>query len=128
METERGEECRTFAVTPGEKIDILELEELGRRYTIAIYLYFEDELARKMSISDDLATYKDVPEYERPFIRLESFISFAGSQDPGFRDKLSELPLILEVIACGEAVIEGEERRYITTLMPFLDEMDTLEI
>jgi len=128
METERGEECRTFAVAPGEKIDILELEELGRRYDITIFLYFEDELARKEAIADDLATYKEVPEYERPFILLESFISFAGSQDPGFREKLSELPLILEVVSCGETVIEGANRRYITTLMPFLDEMEVLEI
>ncbi|RQD80459.1 MAG: hypothetical protein D5R96_08665 [Methanocalculus sp. MSAO_Arc2] len=128
METGSGEECRTFAVAPGEKIDILELEELGHRYDIDIFLYFEEELARRSTIEKDLSAFRKVPEYERPFIPLGKFISFASTQDPGFRDKLRELPLILEVIACGEAVIDGRNRRYITTLMPFLDEMEALEL
>ncbi|MDO9540296.1 MAG: hypothetical protein Q7J09_09900 [Methanocalculus sp.] len=126
METKRGDECRTFAVAPGEKVDILELEELGRRYGIDIYLYFEDDLARNSTIEKDIETYKNTPEYERPFIPLGSFISFASSQDPGFLEKLKELPLILEVISCGEADIQGKSCRYITTLMPFLDEMEAL--
>ncbi|MDO8842138.1 hypothetical protein [Methanocalculus sp.] len=126
METKRGDECRTFAVAPGEKVDILELEELGRRYGIDIYLYFEDDLARNSTIEKDMETYKNTPEYERPFIPLGSFISFASSQDPGFLEKLKELPLILEVISCGEADIQGKSCRYITTLMPFLDEMEAL--
>ncbi|MCP1662923.1 MAG: hypothetical protein D5R99_05035 [Methanocalculus sp. MSAO_Arc1] len=123
-----SDECSTFAVAPGEKVDILELEELGRRYDISIYLYFEEDLARSSSIEKDIETFKDVSEYERPFIRLEKFIAFASTQDREFREKLKELPLILEVISCGDAVIEGENRRYITTLMPFLDEMESLPV
>ena len=126
METKRGEECRTFAVAPGEKVDILELEELGRRLGIDIYLYFEYDLARNSTIEKDMEVYKDVPEYERPFIALGMFIEFASSQDPGFREKLRELPLVLEVVSCGEIVLDEKPCRYITTLMPFLDEMEAL--
>jgi hypothetical protein len=126
METGSGEECRTFAVAPGEKVDILELEVLGQRYGIDIYLYFEDDLARNSTIEKDMETYKDVSEYERPFIPIGSFIQFASSQDPEFRKKLKELPLILEVVSCGEADIQGKLCRYITTLMPFLDDMEAL--
>jgi len=128
METQRDGECNTFAVAPGEKVDILELEELGSRYGIEIYLYFEEDLARNSTLQKDMEDYTAVPEYERPFIRLEKFITFAASQDPEFRDKLKELPLILEVIACGEITREGADHRYITTLMPFLQDMEALEI
>ncbi|HIJ07230.1 MAG: hypothetical protein XE11_2234 [Methanomicrobiales archaeon 53_19] len=128
METKRDGECNTFAVAPGEKVDILELEELGSRYGIDIYLYFEEDLARNSTLQKDMEDFKSVPEYERPFILLGKFIAFAASQDPKFRDKLKELPLILEVIACGESTIGGTDHRYITTLMPFLQDMDALEI
>lgn len=128
MDGKKGNECNTFAVAPGEKVDILELEELGSRYSIDIYLYFEEDLARNSTLAKDMDTYAAVPDYERPFIPLGQFIAFASAQDPKFRDKLKELPLILEVIACGEMAISGKEHRYITTLMPFLDDMAALEI
>ncbi len=128
METKKEGECTTFAVAPGEKVDILELEELGSRYGIAMYLYFEEDLARNSTLQKDMDDFEAVPEYERPFIRLEKFIAFAASQDPTFRDKLKELPLILEVIACGEIALAGTHHRYITTLMPFLDDMEALDI
>lgn len=128
MESKREGECNTFAVAPGEKVDILELAELGSRYAIDIYLYFEEDLARNSTLQKDMEEFEGVPEYERPFILVEKFIEFAASQDPQFHDKLKDLPLILEVIACGEITIAGTTRRYITTLMPFLRDMEALEI
>lgn len=128
METKRDGECNTFAVAPGEKADILELAELGSRYAIDIYLYFEEDLARNSTLQKDMEDFSAVPEYERPYIRIEKFIEFASAQDPEFNQKLKELPLILEVIACGEITVGGSQRRYITTLMPFLQDMEALEI
>lgn len=113
-----------LGIVPGAKIDIRELNKMGKRHNFHIYLYFEDSLARESTLQRNLQEYGDVPDLERPFIRLDAFLRFATESDPLFTQRLDELPLVVEVIAYGEIEArEGKIVAYIKGLMPFLDEL-----
>lgn len=113
-----------LGIAPGAKIDIRKLGRMGERHNFHIYLYFEEDLARSSTLQEDLQEYSGAPILERPFVRLDTFLSFATESDPLFTRRLEEFPLVIEIVACGE--IEVEERRpvaYVKGLMPFLDEL-----
>jgi hypothetical protein len=113
-----------LGIVPGAKIDIRELDRMGKRHNFHIYLYFEEDLAKSSTLKEDLQEYGDVPDLERPFVRLDAFLRFATESDPLFTRRLDELPLVIEVVAYGEIGI-GERKpvAYIKGLMPFLDEL-----
>ena len=113
-----------LGITPGAKIDIRELDRIGQRHSLRIYLYFEEDLARASTLQEDLQEYSDVPDLERPFVRLDVFLKFATEMDPLFNQRLGELPLIVEVIAYGETDMGADGPvAYIKGLMPFLGEL-----
>lgn len=118
-------ELQQKGIVPGAKIDIRDLDTVRQQQNLEVYLYFEEELARESTLSENLEEYGDVPDFERPFIRLDAFLQFAGESDPLFTQRLEDVPLIIEVIAYGEIVYEGrnEPTPYMKGLMPFLDEM-----
>jgi hypothetical protein len=113
-----------LGIAPGAKIDIQELDTMGKRHKFQVFLYFEEDLARSSTLREDLQEYSDVPDLERPFIRLEEFLRFATESDPLFSRRLDELPLIVEIVAYGELILrEGKPVPYIKGVMPFLDEL-----
>jgi hypothetical protein len=120
---------KDLGIVPGAKIDIRDLEEIRKRYGFEVYLYFEEELARGSTVTEDIQEYNDVPDLERPFIELDAFLQFATESDPLFTRRLDELPLVVEIIAYGEVRGEGEEPvEYVKGLMPFLDELEVEDI
>jgi hypothetical protein len=124
------EELQQMGVDSGMKIDIRDLAEIRNRCDIAVYLYFEEQLARESTLQRDLEDYGDVPEFERPFIRMDAFLEFAGESDPAFNERLDQLPLIIEIVAYGRLDTRSEGRivPYVKGLMPFLDELAMDEI
>jgi hypothetical protein len=118
-----------LGIVPGAKIDIRDLDRMGRRHNFQIFLYFEEDLVRSSTLQEDLREFGDVPDLERPFIRLDAFLKFATESDPLFARRLEELPLVIEVVAYGEMEI-GERGlvAYIKGLMPFLDELAVEDI
>ncbi|HOB18905.1 MAG TPA: hypothetical protein PKK74_09485 [Candidatus Methanoculleus thermohydrogenotrophicum] len=118
-----------LGIVPGAKIDIRDLDRMGRRHNFQIFLYFEEDLVRSSTLQEDLREFGDVPDLERPFIRLDAFLKFATESDPLFARRLEELPLVIEVVAYGEMKI-GERGlvAYIKGLMPFLDELAVEDI
>ncbi len=113
-----------LGIIPGAKIDIRDLDTMGKRHNFHIYLYFEEDLARDSTLKEDLQEYGDVPDLERPFIRLDAFLRFATESDPLFTRRLDELPLVVEIVAYGEIGIrEGKPAPYVKGVMPFLDEL-----
>ena len=113
-----------LGLVTGAKIDIRDLDALGRRHNFHVFLYFERDLARDSTLREDLQEYGDAPELERPFVNLSAFLRFAAEQDPLFTRQLDELPLIIEVVAYGELrTEEGKQVPYVKGLMPFLDEL-----
>ncbi len=118
-----------LGIVPGAKIDIRDLDRMGRRHNFQIFLYFEEDLVRSSTLQEDLREFGDVPDLERPFIRLDAFLKFATESDPLFARRLEELPLVIEVVAYGE-MKKGERGlvAYIKGLMPFLDELAVEDI
>ena len=113
-----------LGIGPGAKIEIRELDNLGKRHNFQICLYFEEDLARDSTLQEDLQEYSDVPDLDRPFVRLDAFLRFAAESDPLFTRRLDELPLVIEVVAYEEVRTgEGKTVPYIKGLMPFLDEL-----
>ena len=113
-----------LGIAPGTKIDIRELDAMGKRHDFHVFLYFEESLARSSTLREDLKEYSDVPDLERPFIRLDAFLRYATESDPLFIQRLDELPLVVEVLAYGELrTREGVTVPYVKGVMPFLDEL-----
>ena len=102
-----------LGIVTGAKIDIRELDRLGKRNNFQVFLYFEEALARSSTLPEDLQEYGDVPDLERPFIRLDAFLRFAAESDPLFTRRLDELPLVIEVVAYGQIKIQGRPVPYV---------------
>jgi hypothetical protein len=120
------EKCASLGITCGAKIDIRELDKIARRYGIGIYLFFEKDLLHTHSIEQVQEEYKGVPEFERPFIRVDRFLAFTKKNDPSFAQTLREFPLMIEIARIGEGchAENGNVMPVVSGLMPFLDELD----
>ena len=106
---------------PGKKIDIRVLEAVALRGEDVIILYFEEDLAKSSTYTEDLLSYETFPEHERPFIEILSFLKFQREMSPYFNEALTTVPLIITIISTSE---NNEGRSVIKGILPFLDEMD----
>jgi hypothetical protein len=120
------ERLRSLGAMKGSKLDIRMLDEISRRYDIEVYLFFEEDLARTRTLESVLEEYDLLPEYGRPYVTVGSFLSFTRENDPTFEQTLREFPLIIEIVKTGEmeSPAYGTTVRFITGMMPFLDELD----
>ncbi|MGD0535184.1 MAG: hypothetical protein ABR999_07055 [Methanoregula sp.] len=120
------EKLASIGVERGRMIDIRNLDAIGRDYGIGIYLFFEKKLATIRTLAEVLAEYRDVPEYERPYVRVDRFLGFTKENDPSFSRTLEEFPLMIEIVAVGEMhdPATGSTAPFVTGLMPFLEEFD----
>lgn len=120
------EKLRSLGVMKGNMLDIRMLDEISRKYDVEVYLFFEEVLARTRSLESVLTEYEPVPEYGRPYITVGSFLRFTRENDPSFEQTLREFPLVIEIVNTGdrESTAQGTPVRYITGIMPFLDELD----
>ncbi len=121
-----AEKLATIGIVPGKSADIRKLGTIAENYGVAVYLFFEEDLARTGSLASVLAGFSDVPEYERPVIRVESFLRFTQENDPSFEQTMEEFPLMVEIISIGETSSGSSTKAepYVTCLMPLLDELD----
>jgi len=81
---------------------------------------------RELKNEADLKKYAGVPEYERPFVKLKSFLRFISECDPEFEPRLDMFPLIADIIKLGEHEGEGagEKKVMVKVLLPFYNELD----
>jgi hypothetical protein len=121
-----AEKLGSLGVTRNGTLDIRMLDEISRSYGIEVFLFFEEDLARTRTIESVLEEFDIFPEYGRPYITIESFLRFTRENDPSFERTMRELPLMIEVVTIGErqSSDRGTTNRYISGLMPFLDELD----
>jgi len=124
--TTPSEKIRSSGIEVGRTIDVRDLDTASRRYGIEIFLFFEKDLVHSHTISQVQEKFKDVPEFERPYIRVDRFLDFTRENDPSFEQTLQDLPLMIEIVAIGEMqpADGGREVPYVSGLMPFLDELD----
>jgi hypothetical protein len=120
------EKCTVLGIECSAKIDIRDLDKTGRRCGINIFLFFEKDLVHTHTIEQLLEEYKEVPEFERPYIRVDRFLAFTKKNDPSFEQTLREFPLKIEIARIGEmhSADGGRMVPYVSGLMPFLDELD----
>ena len=105
-------------------LDVRTLDEIARNYGVAVYLFFEEELARNRTLESVEKEYGTLPEFERPFIGVGKFLKFTRENDPSFEKTLNEFPLMVEIVTIGESSSGNTTVPYVTGLMPFLDELD----
>lgn len=120
------EKLCSLGAMKGEMLDIRLLDEISRTYGFEVFLFFEEDLARKRTLESVLEEFAIFPEYNRPYISIGSFLRFTRDNDPSFDQTLREFPLMVEIVTAGEIKEPktGKTMRYITGLMPFLDELD----
>ncbi len=120
------EKLVSIGIERGRIIDIRDLDAIGRDYGIGIYLFFEKDLATARTLAEVLEEFRDVPEYERPYVTVAGFLRFTQENDPSFTRTLEAFPLMIEIAAVGELhdSATGRTTPFITGLMPFLDEFD----
>src|SRR5512136_2030831 len=121
-----SEKLQVLGVEKNTRVDIRRLDEISRRYGVAIYLFFEEDLARNRPLETVLSEFGSVPVFERPFISVPDFLRFTKENDPSFEQTLQEYPLMVEIVSSGTALAEtgGNNVPVVTGLMPFLDELD----
>lgn len=117
---------KTLGIEPGLLVDIRTLGTISNQYSVAVYLFFEKDLARNRSLETVLEEYRSVSEFERPFIRVDRFLEFTRENDPSFEQTIQEFPLMVEIVRIDESLPDKDGKRIpcITGLMPFLDELD----
>jgi hypothetical protein len=120
------EKLASIGVESGRMIDIRNLDAIGRDYGIGIYLFFEKKLATTRTLVEVQEEYLNVPEFERPYVRVDRFLEFTKKNDPSFAHTIKEFPLMIEIVTVGEMHDSktGSTAPYVTGLMPFLDEFD----
>lgn len=119
------EKLATIGIERGRMIDIRDLDDIGREYGLDVYLFFEKDLATKKTLAEVKEEFKGVPEFECPFVRVDSFLRFTKENDPSFAQTLNEFPLMVEIVTVAEpAPGSGSTVPFVTGLMPFLDELD----
>ena len=107
-------------------LDIRMLDEISRMYGIEVFLFFEEDLARSRTLESVMKEFDVFPEYGRPYVSIGNFLRFTRENDPSFGQTMREFPLMIEIVTTGEiqSPRDGTATRYITGLMPFLDELD----
>ncbi|MDN7024990.1 hypothetical protein FGU65_08840 [Methanoculleus sp. FWC-SCC1] len=91
------ERFASLGLESGKRLDLGSLAGLHERYGFAVYLYFDEHLARTSTLQDDLEDFRIVPEAARPFMPLPLFLRTIREHDPGF----SPESVVVEVIDCS---------------------------
>ena len=120
------EKLLSLGIEKRRTLDVRTLDEIARNYGVAVYLFFEEELARNRTLESVEKEFGTFPEFERPFIGVEKFLKFTRENDPSFDQTLTDFPLMVEIVTIGETRAPSGEITvpYVTGLMPFLDELD----
>lgn len=120
------EKLGSLGLLEGRTVDIRMLDEISRKYEIEVFLFFEEDLARTRTLDSVMEEFDVFPEYGRPYVSIGSFLRFTRDNDPSFEQTMREFPLMIQIVNTGtmQSQKDGTLTRYITGLMPFLDELD----
>jgi len=96
-----AEKFLSLGIERRRTIEIRMLDDIARSYGVQTYLFFEPDLAKERTLESLQAEYRDVSNYERPFISVGSFLKFTRENDPSFDQTLKEFPLMVEIVSAG---------------------------
>ncbi len=120
---------------PGEQIDLLELRDIRQRERINVYLYMDEEIAKTSNVTDDVDKYRMIDPDYRPVLEIEDWLKnmrkhMKQIEGPGanVEKMLKEHTLTAEILEIGTMQTAVGPRGYIKALLPYLDEMEEIEV
>ena len=120
---------------PGDTVDLLTLRDLRIREKINVYLYMDEEIAANSTVEEDIKKYRFTDMDFRPVLEIEDWFKNMQKQmkqivDPAanVEQMLKEQPLAAEIIDTGVLETPVGLRPYLKCLLPFLDEMEEIEV
>jgi hypothetical protein len=120
------EKLGSLGIAPGKTIDVRTLGRHANTHNIEITLFFEEDLARTRTLDSVRQEFGHFPEYERPYVEVNSFLQFTRENDPSFEATMEEFPLMIEIVTVGDMPSGAghPSRLFATGIMPFLDDFD----
>lgn len=120
---------------PGESVDLLALRELRIREKINVYLYMDAEIAANTTIEEDIKKYRLTDMDYRPVLEIEDWFKnmqkhmkqIVGAS-ANVEQMLLEQPLAAEILSTGVIETPVGLRPYLKCLLPYLDEMEEIEV
>ena len=120
---------------PGETVDLLTLRDLRVREKINVYLYMDEEIAKNSTVEEDIKKYRFTDMDFRPVLEIEDWFKNMQKQmkqivgpSANVEQMLKEQPLSAEIIDTGVLETPVGLRPYLKCLLPFLDEMEEIEV
>jgi len=120
---------------PGDTVDLLTLRDLRVREKINVYLYMDEEIAKNSTIEEDIKKYRFTDMDFRPVLEIEDWFKNMQKQmkqivgpSANVEQMLKEQPLSAEIIDTGVLETPVGLRPYLKCLLPFLDEMEEIEV
>lgn len=120
---------------PGDTIDLLTLRDLRIREKINVYLYMDEEIAANSTVEEDIKKYRFTDMDFRPVLEIEDWFKNMQKQmkqivgpAANVEQMLKEQPLAAEIIDTGVLETPVGLRPYLKCLLPFLDEMEEIEV
>ena len=120
---------------PGDTVDLLTLRDLRIREKINVYLYMDEEIAANSTVEEDIKKYRFTDMDFRPVLEIEDWFKNMQKQmkqivgpAANVEQMLKEQPLAAEIIDTGVLEIPVGLRPYLKCLLPFLDEMEEIEV
>ena len=120
---------------PGENVDLLVLRDLRIREKINVYLYMDAEIAKTSTVEEDIKKYRFTDMDFRPVLEIEDWFKNMQKQmkqiagpSANVEQMLKEQPLSTEILDTGVLETPVGLRPYLKCLLPFLDEMEEIEV
>lgn len=120
---------------PGETVDLLVLRDLRIREKINVYLYMDAEIAQASTVEEDIKKYRFTDMDFRPVLEIEDWFKNMQKQmkqivgpTANVEQMLKEQPLSAEILETGVLETPVGLRPYLKCLLPFLDEMEEIEV
>ena len=121
--------------SPGETVDLLVLRDLRIREKINVYLYMDEEIAKTSTVEEDIKKYRFTDMDFRPVLEIEDWFKNMQKQmkqiagpSANVEQMLKEQPLSAEILDTGVLETPVGLRPYRKCLLPFLDEMEEIEV
>ena len=120
---------------PGETVDLLVLRDLRIREKINVYLYMDAEIAKTSTVEEDIKKYRFTDMDFRPVLEIEDWFKNMQKQmkqiagpSANVEQMLKGQPLSAEILDTGVLEAPVGLRPYLKCLLPFLDEMEEIEV
>ena len=121
--------------SPGETVDLLVLRDLRIREKINVYLYMDEEIAKTSTVEEDIKKYRFTDMDFRPVLEIEDWFKNMQKQmkqiagpSANVEQMLKEQLLSAEILDTGVLETPVGLRPYLKCLLPFLDEMEEIEV